>query len=331
MLSRRKTWLSALVLTLGVLSATSVARAADEVAIDPLVPSDAEILAGINVRSILDSPLMKKKGQEELKAALKKNADLMKVLDATGLDPFKDIDTITMANSGGLTNGKVLLVARGRFNLDKIHTTAEAVAKDKPDHLKILKEGNVTVYELKGEGANADKPGYAAFADNKTLIVTTSKPYTLEMAQAGGKTSNKPTKEMQDALSKLSGKESVWMAALITEEMKQALKANPQMAPLAPKLHFVTGGLTLSDGLLLGLQVHTADAQTAGKVKMMIAGIKPFLQLAAQSNEEMGPVINELLENLKIESNKNAATVSLKVTEEMMEKTKKDKDKDKDK
>jgi hypothetical protein len=325
MLLCRKSWLSALVLILGALSATA-ARAADAVEIDPLAPSDAVILAGLNIRTLLEAPLVKKEDLEKLKAALKNNAEAMKALNATGLDPFKDIDSITLAGSGGLANGKLLVVARGRFDLDKIQTAAEAVAKDKPDELKILKEGPLTVYELQGKGQQAGKPGYAAFMNNKTLVLSNSKTYTVETVQGGGKNSGKPTKEMQTALGKLTGKESLWLAMLITEEMKQGLKANPQTAAIASKLQFVTGGITLTDAMLMAFQIQTTDKMAADKVKQMIGQVKPLLQLMAQSNEEAGPILNELIENLKIESNKNnAVTISLKVTQEMAEKLKKDK------
>jgi hypothetical protein len=331
MLSSPKTWLTALALALAFLCTAAPAPAAPapgagpaRAEADPLVPGDAEMMVVVNIRQMLNAPLVKKYGLEELKAALKKNDEAQKALAAAGLDPFKDVDSLTVTNTGGTTSGKVLVVVRGRYDLDKVHQMAAAHAEKKPDQLKITKVGAVQLYELKG-GDN--KPAFAAFADKNTLVVSPSKDYTLEAVGKVGQKPAKLNKEMQAALDKITAKDPVWwMAVVVTEEMRKAMAKGPQMAELAPKLESITGSLTLTDAAQLTLQIHTTDAKAAAQFKIVINNFKPLLAVVAQSNEEYGPVLNDVLSNLKVATDKGTVTISLKVTEDMIEKAgKKDK------
>jgi len=181
-MSLRKTWLQALGLTLVALCVALPARAAEP---DPLVSEDAELVAVFHVRQLLDSPVVKKYGLEQMKTALEHNQQAQKALNAAGLDPFKDIDTLLITK--GHSDEKVLMVAHGNFDLDKIQSAATSFAEKKPAELKISKEGDITVYEMRGEGKAKEKPGYAAFADKNTLVVTPSREATLEAVKNAGK------------------------------------------------------------------------------------------------------------------------------------------------
>jgi len=295
--------------------------------VDPLTPADSEILVVIDVRRFLDAPLVKKNGLEEGKAAFKKNEEVEKILAATGIDPFKDIDTITFA-AAGTANAKGLAVVRGRFDLDKVHTAAEEYSKKNEDKLKITKEGSTEVYEVKGK--DKDKPGFAAFADRNTLLIAPSKDALLEAVKDVGKRPAKLNADLQKALGKLSGKECVWLAVVVTDEMRKGMSKNPQMRELAPKLESVTGGVTLDTSALIQFAIHTTDEKAAAQLKKTINQVKPLLAVVAQSNEEAGPLLGELLDNLKISTSKTRVDISLKITQDLIDKAAKMKDKDKD-
>jgi len=212
-------------------------------------------------------------------------------------------------------------VAHGTFDLDKIQAVAEAQARKKPDELKVLKEGDVTLYEIKGrdeKGKVRGKPGYAAFVDKNTLVATPSKAYTLQTVENAGKGAGRVGKDLQSALKKVSGKESVWWAVVVTDEMKKKLKG-PQ-AEVLTKIESVTGNVNLSDTAKLSVLVNTADEKSADQLKETIDEFKPFLQLMAQNNKQAGPAIKDVLDNLKISAEKNSVRISLEVTEEALRK-----------
>src|SRR5258707_15347454 len=118
----------ALVLAVGLLAAP--ARAAE---VDKYLPSEAEAVMFVNVRQILDSAVVKKYALELAKDGLKNNVDAQQMLNAFGLDPFKDITSFTVATGGGISEPKLLAIMHGTFDVAKIQAAVEAHAKGPPD------------------------------------------------------------------------------------------------------------------------------------------------------------------------------------------------------
>lgn len=285
------------------------------VKVDPLVPTDSENLMAFEIRKVLGAKMVKAQ-VPMLKMLVKGNDDVNTLLTQIGLDPFKDIDSITVSNKG--SNGaNVLIVVRGRFQPDKIHTAASKYAKANPDKLSISKVGGVQVYKAETD----NQPLVAAFADKNTLVATTSKANTLKYVKIAGKAGGRLNKALGSAVSGLSGKEGVWIASVITDEMKKAMSSNPQLATVAPKLKSMSAGVTLGDdNALAEIKINTSDTRAAAQVKKLLMQAKPLLQLIAQNNEQAGPFLGELLDNLKITTDKSTVLLTLKVTEKLINK-----------
>jgi hypothetical protein len=323
MLSTRKHYLFALALAVCWGPALDVCRAAPapakapaKVKVDPLVPADSEQVASLDIQKVLASPMVKPQ-VPMLKTMLAGNKELTQVLEAIGLDPFKDLDRVTFSNKGNDGKG-LLLVLRGRFQQAKIHAELQKFAKAQPDKVALMKQGGVQLYELKGE-----QPAYAAFANDKTLVATPDKGRTVETVKRAGKAGGKLNKGLAEAVDTFSGKEVMWMASVVTDEMKKAMGGIPQMAVLAPKMKAVTMGVTLEEVSNLRLGILATDEKAAAQVKQAINQVMPVLQLLAQGNEQMGPVLTALLENLTVTTDKNQVVVNLKVTKELAEKLQK--------
>src|SRR5947207_6188354 len=127
MLRLRSIWLPALALG-AVALLTTPARAADAregtgAVLDVLTPTDAQIVVSFNLRQMADSALAKKKGIDKLREALDADQNLKQVLKAVGLDPFKDIESITLAlpipENPAVKTDKVFVTIRGNFDQDK--------------------------------------------------------------------------------------------------------------------------------------------------------------------------------------------------------------------
>src|SRR5262245_58421241 len=112
MLRSRLTGLKALALGAAVCCLVP-ARAADP---DKLTPPDVQILMVFNVRQAFESPLAKKKGVVDIiKAKMAEDPKAKEGMDALGLDPFKDLESIQIAMGkveGPMPEG-LLVVARG--------------------------------------------------------------------------------------------------------------------------------------------------------------------------------------------------------------------------
>ena len=122
----------------------------------------------------------------------------------------------------------MLIVAYGKFDVDKMKAAAEKDAKDKPDELKITTDNGNTIYEGKG----GDGKEFYAYLDPKggVVLASTDKAYLMK---AIANKSEGPSKEMRDVLSKISGKQSIWLAAIVTKEIKKQMASTPQAKDLA--------------------------------------------------------------------------------------------------
>src|SRR5437660_964590 len=76
------------------LSASAPARAAE---VEKYLPNDPIFVVSMNVQQMLESSLMKKYALDQIKAAVKQNADVEKLLKSVGLDPLKDFSRVTIA------------------------------------------------------------------------------------------------------------------------------------------------------------------------------------------------------------------------------------------
>jgi hypothetical protein len=284
---------------------------------DKFVPADCEAVAVFNFRQILESPLVKKYGLEELKTQIKSNKDAKKFFETSGIDPFKDIHSVTVAGTAPAKGGepKYVVVVRGNFDPDKIHAAITEEAKTNGEDVKVETKDGLKVYELKNKNAK-DKPMYAAFADKHTLILSPASEQTVAAAKGTG---GKVAPDLAAALQKL-GKESIYAAALVNDEMKKGLAGmNPQMKEVAPKVQYITATFDVTTDFKIVLAVQTKDDQAASKIKMFVSQMVPFLGMMAQGQEKLGPIINDLVKKIEVKKDdKNAVTVSLTITEELM-------------
>jgi len=189
----------------------------------------------------------------------------------------------------------------------------------------------VRLYEAKGK--DKDKAGFAAFVDGHTLVVSPSKEYVLDsIAKSTGKKDGKPGKDMLALLEKASPKDAVSLTFLIPDEAKLMLANNPQTATFASKLESVTGSVGVTDGIQADIQVHTADAKAAEEVRKIIDAVKGLLVLGVKDNKEYGPMLSDIIDNLKVTSEKSTVTISAKASADQIDKgIKKNPKSDKDK
>jgi hypothetical protein len=301
----RKWGLSALL----ALTLVVPARAAD---LDKYVPADAEQVFVVNVKQLLDSALVKKHGIPQIKKMLESDEHVKKLMEFTGLDPLKDISSVTITNAGQ-TGDKVSFIARGKFNTEKIHAVATKVAEDKKDELKISKLGDRHLYE----GTKDGKSAFITFIDGTTVVGSTSKDVLTALVDGkGGK-----NKALAAALENIDGKQSVYMAGIIPAEVRDLLgNLNQGPADALKKLKTVAGGVTITGGVAAGLRLSTGDDKAAKELAEFGDMLKGLLAFAAASNKQAAPVVNDLLKTLAIKSTQGDVTIDFKVGADVIEK-----------
>ncbi len=309
MLRPRKFALLALALGASLLAAP--ARAAD---LDKLTPADAQAVMVFNVRQAINSPLAKKKMVADLlKAGIDGNPQAKQVLAALGLDLTKDIETVSVAvgSINDLQDGKkpekMLVTIRGSFDPEKIDAAVKGA-----DTIKVSKEGNVTIYEVKDKG----ETNYITVIGKSIIAASPSKDYLLKSIKniGGG------SKELVKAGAKVDAKQSMWMAVVIDEAMRKKMAESPQFKDIAPNLESITTGVNITDDIVLDVNINTANAAAAKDMKKQIDAALPFITAFIGDDNPASPVVKDLLKSLKVTAGEDALNINLKVTEATLDK-----------
>jgi len=292
------------------LTTASAARAAD---VDSKLPADTEQVVFINVRQIIDSELFKRNALDKVKDGLKKNAEATKYLEQLGVDPFKDITSMTIANVG-TTGDKVMVVVKGKWDAAKVAKTLDNVSKDKPAEMKITKEGKITVYE----SVTPQQTVYTTIPDNSTLYLSTSKEFAVNGAKLDGK--GGLGKELQAAVDTVDAKQSIWVATVATKEMKDALSKQGPTATIAPNLKAMTFALNVTDGAGVNLSIIAADKKSAGELADLLDKAKGILGAVGLTNDEAKPFVEEIMKTLAIKTKDSTVSVGFKLSADLIEK-----------
>lgn len=280
---------------------------------------DADYFLKVNLKQALGADVMTAGGAAAMKDIFNNNAQFKSVLDSTGVDLTKDLDSLLVTGLGiSAKDAKYLAVFRGSFKQDKIHEALKKQA-EKDDKLKLVKEGGVQLYEM----SQGDNSSYAAFADGSTLVVTHSKDATVDAAKNGGKKAAAISAGMRAAMAKLSGKESFALALVVNSDLQKMLGGLPNVGAAASKVKTLTAGVTLTDAIALNVAGATGEARSATQLANLLKGFKEAGALAVAGMEELPPVAGDVLNAIKISASKEAVLVDLKMTKEMIDSARK--------
>jgi hypothetical protein len=303
-----------------VLGLSTAAPAAPRTEADQLTPSDAEMVVTVNVRQMLKTPVVQKHALDPLKLVLQRSRELQRLLTAAGIDPLKDIDTIGLSTSGNPgVKGKLQAVLRGNFDPDKVRTAAEDYARKYPGQLKTLKEGSRSLWQITSD----NRAYFAAFAGKGTLVLTASKNDTLAAVQRAGQPPQRLNKNLQAAVDQIPGGESLWLAMVATDSMKQVLKGDDTAKNFADALQSITGSLELTDDAQLALDIHTSNPAAATQIKGKLDEVMPLLQFLGAGKETSGRIVKEVIDSIKLGTDKNDVNIRLKLTDAQIDKVRK--------
>jgi hypothetical protein len=319
---RRFTHLSAWGLAFALLAAP--ASAAE---VDKFLPNDSEAVSSVNIRQILDSALVKKYGLEPLKQAIKSNDEVQKTLNSIGLDPLKDLESLTSSSPGGSeADKKGLLILHGQFDTTKFHAKAEEVAKDHADVLKIHKAGDYKLYEVSMQlpGQGEKQPVFVGIVDKTTIVASPSQDYVVEaMDKGNGKKKTMLKKEVQQLIEKADTKQSIWIAALSSGIAVGQLGQDEKVKEILDKVKTLTGGIAITDDVKAEFLITAKSADKAKEVAEAIneglGKVKFFVGFLAMNKKELAPAITAL-ETIKVVTKDSDLTVKGEVSKDVIEK-----------
>jgi hypothetical protein len=295
--------------------------------IDRCVPEDAEVIVAVNFRQLLDAAVVKKHFLPDIKKAWERDGFKPRQLaERLKFDPFTDIASITVASPIKKADEKALIVLRGRFDLDAIQTAAEIYANRGADDFKMHKQDELRYYEFKLP--RTDRTAFVSLLDKETLVLSPSRAALLSAAaRQQSKKQDQPVKELRELLSKIDGKETVWLAGVISDDVKKGIGGNPQVRKVVDSLQSVRGGIRVTEGLQASLVIQTNDPRTAGEIRKFLEGIKSLVELAVQDDDHLGTLPADLLEAVKLATDKETVTISGRLDAEQIDKSLKSKPK----
>jgi len=305
--------------------------------IESLLPAETEQVIHINVKQAFDSDIVKKYALPPLLKQLEKK-EAKDFLEEIGFDPLKDIETITMGVWGDKPPEKrgekgtppdTLSVLRGSFDPNKLFAAAEKYARQKPDAVSIVEEGDCKLVRFVGGDG---KPGFAAVADEKTLVVGSDKKLVADSVTAAGKKA-KPamSKALTLLVQKQDDKAAFFYCGLLDDKFKNIPEAKLPPLPLGEwpfeggkindglkNLSTVAVTVRLGREILFDASLGMKDVDSADDfgvtIEKLVGLLKTLLPLAALQNPKLQTLVDEYASTVKTKVKGTTITVTLKLS-----------------
>jgi len=301
------------------------ARAAE---VDKYLPDDTGIVGTVNIKQILDSPLVKKHGLEKLKDLLKEQNEVTSILESLGFDPFKDLTSVTTVFPSIEMEPKPYIIVHGQFDVAKFESKATEVADKMGDVLKIHKEGNHKIYEV--NPPDAPKPVFVGLVDKTTIVGSHEKDFVIDsFARAAGQKKSALKKDVLDLIEKVDGKQSFWVVVPgeVLAKAQFPGKDDEEAKKQIDRVESVTLGLTISKEVKLSIAIAAKNADSAKEmaedVKKGLDMAKGFLPVIVQQQKQLAPLV-DIVGAIKVGTEGKSVTITSEVSEELIEKGIKD-------
>jgi hypothetical protein len=299
--------------------AATPAQAAD---VDKLLPNDCECIVTVNVRQVLDSELNKKFGLVKMQELLSSSEDVQDTLKSLGLDPLKDIQTVTWASSNTGDSSKALIIIHGKFDPARFHTKADETIRAYPDVLKIHKAGATRLYEV---GFSGQTSFFVAVIDSRTIAASTGRECIQEALDKGAGTKKAGvSKELSSLVAQMEGERALWMVALKSALEHSPLSADDEARPVLAKVETVSIGVTVAEELQADFRMTAKNAEAAKELSKNIAEkldkAKGIVSILIGNVKEL-QILLELAGAMKVSTQENLVSLHGQVGSDAIEKS----------
>ena len=284
---------------------------------DKLLPAETDAVLTVNLKALLESAAVKKYALAELKKEIAKNEPLAGALKALNFDPLKDLHSIMLAVSNP-EESVGLVIVRGNFDRDKLQFLLDLIAGTDQKKFGVSEHGKIKIYQAK-EG---DHPGFGAVLDKETLVFSTRKTFVekaIDQNQGKGKGKIKLKKELAAVLKKVDAEQTIWLAIGATEQVKEAVRKNPDVKVVAEKLQGAVAGLTVKNGFDLDLALYTSDPDAVKALEADLEKGKEALLAAVGGVPDYGPILLDILKEVTVKADAGTLRVRGEVSGEIIE------------
>jgi hypothetical protein len=291
------------------IATVAIAANASAAAVDKYVFDEAQVVVTFNVKQMLEAPIIGN-NIEKLRDYLKNMAEVSAHFEAIGFDPFKDLDSVIAA--GSKDQDKYLLIAHGRFDVEKFNARAEQVAKENADRISEVKSGGYKFYEITGPG---EQRVFVGWPDGETLVAARDKELINDAFDIkNGKKQSDLNHDMSSLLEKADANHTVSIFAL-GSAFKEATSDGE-------RVQYVTGNLTIDNEIKVDVSIAMDTSEAAGKIAQGLSGFlaqyKTMAALGGANQKELAPLFS-LMEAIKVRHEGDTVTISGEVTSQMID------------
>jgi hypothetical protein len=226
-----------------------------------LFPIGARVVVSVEVARLRDSPAAAKLSTLATESQADKNA-LAEFQRRTGLDPVKQISSITLAfPEEARAGGEFGLVMSGDlFDEARLVAYARDELQKNGDDLVSNKRGRFTLWSSRRE------PAVVGFFVDKHTFVMGGGSWGQRMAELADTArpgdSAATNLDLVRLVERAASSHAIWGAALVPEETRRTLAADPKLADAAT-ISTLYGGIDLGKGLEAELKAEVATAESA--------------------------------------------------------------------
>jgi hypothetical protein len=229
------------------------------------MPEDSEALLFVDVRSLRESPIGWLHLRPTLQQLLGSVQGRLPWLDALGINPFDDLDTLQISFAPG-AGGQPLWLTRGRLDRSRLQTAAGKLQATTLDRFPVWECADrstkrTTVLARVGDALVVGETRGRVLAALKEA----SDPRRIEVRDA----------TLRELLTKVDRRQSLWLAASVAGLGPLGeIKGLGLLRPLLGHADSVHGGITCADDLRAELHFHAVSDEDAARLETTLKSIR---------------------------------------------------------
>jgi hypothetical protein len=272
--------------------AAPVAARADAI---PFLPAGTDAVLVVQSRKVSETDLMKRVGGDLLKTAFRASRQAQVAVAASGLDPLKDFDRVTVGiDLDEKATPKPFALLEGKFDPKAVDESVSTFAKQNPGTVEAINLGGKAAYRV--PGGKPTETMYTAVLDGTKLVIAPSEK-DLEGAFAAAAGSRSPTigRELSMLLASAKPTAPIFLWAYVKGKFKDVDLGEPKLNARVQGVDWVTAAVAVSKDVAITITANTPDAAAAKQLSDLAGASIGFLKLtltaAADEQPQLKPVL----------------------------------------
>src|SRR5262245_39140243 len=287
------------------------------------LPADTDAVLTVQARRLAETELGKKVGADLLKEALRAIKPAAVAVEATGLDPLKDFDVITVGMDLDKTDPpRPFALFEGKFDTKKMEASIAAYMKDHAEQVIAVTVGGKPAYKVPGK--KPDETMYSAIIDDSKLVVAPSeKDLTAAFGAAAGTRRPEVTKELAGLLSRSKSQAPIFVRAWVKGKFDDLKLPNDKLQARVRSIDWATAAVNVTKDVSVTVTLSAPDEASAQQLSGVIGGVLGLVGLqiraAAEDQPELWPVA-DLVRGHKVAPSGKTVVITGSVKGEAIEK-----------